>query len=428
MSDQEPRERCIAQTKKGERCKNLAREGSQYCHVHRAEAAAAEPAAPDAAAPVSDPSVPDATIPVEEELTDQERRRQLMDELDKMMARIQALSPDYVPPAFSPERLIALLNRSLERLPPALRLGILERLRGSINEDLLDVETWKGMWYMVNYTLEYQGDMLKRRISGDYETDEWGLDWEFLEAIRPFLDFMYGVYWRVETTGIENIPDYDRALLVSNHSGQIPWDGAVIMTAVLNEHPAQRLVRNLYEGWLATLPFVSSTLVKMGQAYASVENGTRLLEQDELVGVFPEGYKGSGKLFRNRYKLARFGRGDFVDMAVNSGSPIIPVSVVGAEETYVTLAQLPTLPRITGIPYFPISMRFPWFGLLGTIPLPTKWYIDFGEPISTEGWGSEIAVDAVAGARRRSQLADEVRNTVQGMVKDRLAQRRAVFY
>jgi 1-acyl-sn-glycerol-3-phosphate acyltransferase len=418
MSEQEPRERCIAQTTKGARCKNFAREGSEYCHVHQPAHADAASATRTAGADAGE------AIPVEEELTERERRQQLMDELDKMMDRVRAISPDYVAPAFSPERLIALLNRNLDKLPPALRLGILERLRGSINEDLLDAETWKGMWYMVNYTLEYQGDMLKRRLTGDYETDEWGLDWEFLEAVRPFLDFMYNVYWRVETTGIENIPDYDRALLVSNHSGQIPWDGAVIMTAVLNEHPAQRLVRNLYEGWLPTLPFVSATLVKMGQAYASVENGTRLLEQDELVGVFPEGYKGAGKLFRNRYKLARFGRGDFVDMAVNSGSPIIPVSVVGAEETYVTLAQLPTLPRITGIPYFPVSMRFPWLGPFGAIPLPTKWYIDFGEPISTSDWGKETAGDPA----RKSQLGDQVRDMVQEMVKARLVQRRAVFF
>jgi 1-acyl-sn-glycerol-3-phosphate acyltransferase len=430
MSDQEPRQRCIALTTKGARCKNLAREQSQYCHLHEAAAAAgaevdaAEADVAEAAGVEADAAAADESIPVEEELTERERRQQLMDELDKLIARVRDLSPDYAPPAFSPERLIALLSQSLDKLPPALRLGILERLRGSINEDLLDAETWKGMWYMVNYTLEYQGDMLKRRITGDYETDEWGLDWEFLEAVRPFLDFMYNVYWRVETTGIENIPDYDRALLVSNHSGQIPWDGAVIMTAVLNEHPAQRLVRNLYGGWLPTLPFLSSILVKMGQAVASVENGTRLLEQDELVGVFPEGYKGSGKLFRNRYKLARFGRGDFVDMALNSGSPIIPVSVVGAEETYVTLAQLPTLPRFTGIPYFPVSMRFPWLGLLGTIPLPTKWYIDFGEPIATSDWESEIAADPA----RKSRLGDGVRDTVQEMVNARLAQRRAVFY
>jgi 1-acyl-sn-glycerol-3-phosphate acyltransferase len=280
------------------------------------------------------------------------------------------------------------------------------------------------MWYMVNYTLEYQGDILKRRLKGDYETDEWGLDWEFLEAVRPFLDFMYKMYWRVETSGIGFIPDYERALLVCNHSGQLPWDGAMVMTAILNEHPAQRLVRNLYANWFPTLPFLSATLVKMGQALGSVENGTRLLEQDELVGVFPEGYKGVGKLFKDRYRLARFGRGGFAKMAISTGAPLIPVSIVGAEETYVSVAKSSTLARLTGFPYFPISLRFPWFGLLGIVPYPTKWYIDFGEPIPVDEYDPEEANNLVL----VSKLTDQMRNVVQDMVNDRLSNRRSVFY
>jgi 1-acyl-sn-glycerol-3-phosphate acyltransferase len=276
---------------------------------------------------------------------------------------------------------------------------------------------------MVNYTLEYQGDILKRRLSGDYETDEWGLDWEFLEAVRPFFDFLYKIYWRVQTTGIEHIPDYDRALLVSNHSGQLPWDGSMVMTAVLNEHPAQRLVRNLYANWFPTLPFLSAMFVKMGQAMASVENGTRLLEQEELVGVFPEGYKGVGKLYKDRYKLARFGRGGFVKMALKTQAPIIPVAVVGAEETYIAVAQSNLMSRLTGFPYFPISLRFPWLGLLGVVPLPSKWYIDFGEPIPMDSYEPDAAENLVV----VSQLTDQVRNVVQEMIHDRLNQRRSVF-
>jgi 1-acyl-sn-glycerol-3-phosphate acyltransferase len=347
-----------------------------------------------------------------------------MVELDDLINRVQAISPEYSPPPFSPEKMIDLMDEQGKDVDPSFLLALLKRLRGSINEDILDVETWKGAWYMVNYTIEYQSDMVKRRLKGDYETDEWGLDWEFIEAVRPFLDFMYKLYWRVETTGIEHIPDYERALLVCNHSGQLPWDGAMIMTALLNEHPAQRLVRNLYANWFPTLPFMSAILVKMGQALGSIENGTRLLEQDELVGVFPEGYKGVGKLFRKRYQLARFGRGGFVKMALKTQAPIIPVSVVGAEETYISLGKSSTLARLTGFPYFPISLRFPWLGLLGVVPFPTKWYIDFGQPIPMDDYGPDAATNPAL----VSQLTDSVRNVVQEMVNDRLERRRAIFY
>jgi 1-acyl-sn-glycerol-3-phosphate acyltransferase len=197
----------------------------------------------------------------------------------------------------------------------------------------------------------------------------------------------------------------------------------MVMMAVLNEHPAQRLVRNLYANWFPTLPFLSAMFVKMGQAMASVENGTRLLEQEELVGVFPEGYKGVGKLYKDRYKLARFGRGGFVKMALKTQAPMIPVSVVGAEETYIAVAQSSLMARLTGFPYFPISLRFPWLGLLGVIPLPSKWYIDFGEPIPMDSYEPDAAENLVV----VSQLTDQVRNTVQEMIYDRLRERRSVF-
>ncbi|MGQ9490722.1 MAG: lysophospholipid acyltransferase family protein [Anaerolineae bacterium] len=249
------------------------------------------------------------------------------------------------------------------------------------------------MWYILNYSLQQQTDFIKRRMTGEYETDDWGLDMEFLNLVQPFLTFMYKRYWRVQTTGIENIPETARALLVANHSGQLPWDGAMVGTAVWLEHPAQRLVRTLYATWFPTLPFFSAMFTKLGQAVATVDNGIRLLEEDQLVAVFPEGYTGVGKLFRERYRLARFGRGGFVRMALRTSAPMIPVSVVGAEETYISLYKSPTLARLIGFPYFPISPTFPWCGLLGFVPLPTKWYIDFGEPVPTEHYGPDAAND-----------------------------------
>ncbi len=412
MSDEENIVRCEALTKAATRCKNKAEPGSVTCRVHRSSALKL------------DTQRPSQERFEERDLSDRELRERLMAELDDLIIRVQGISPEYSPPPFSPEKMVDLLDEHEEDVDSSFRLALLKRLRGSINEDILDIETWKGAWYMVNYTIEYQGDIVKRRLKGDYETDAWGLDWEFIEAVRPFLDFMYKFYWRVETTGIEHISDYERALLVANHSGQFPWDGAMLMTALLNEHPAQRLVRNLYSNSLPTLPFVSSILVKMGQALDSVENGVKLLEQEELVGVFPEGYNGVGKLFRNRYKLSRFGRDGFVKMALQAQAPIIPVSIVGAEETYITLGRSSFLSRLTGLPYFPISLRFPWLGLLGVVPLPTKWYIDIGQPITIDDFGPDAAVNPAL----LSQLTDKIRNVIQVMVNNRLEQRRAIFF
>ena len=378
----------------------------------------------DSAAKQTTPSAENGrTIPVEEELSDEELREQLAAELDGLIERFQELTPDYTPPPFSPQGLVALLEKSLKYISPRLRLEILEELRASLTEDVFDLATWRGLWYVMNYSLKYQADIFKRHLTGDYETDEWGLDWELLDTIRPFTDFLFNYYWRVEVTGIEHIPNNSRALIVSNHSGQLPFDGAMIGTAILNQHPSQRLIRNLYASWFPTLPFVSVLLERMGQVMANVDNGTRLLEQDELVGVYPEGYKGVGKLYKDRYKLARFGRGGFVKMALNTGSPIIPTAVVGAEETYVALAKSSLLAKLTGFPYFPLSLRFPWFGLFGVVPFPTKWYIDFSQPIPMDVYGPNAANNLIL----VSQLTNQTRNIVQSMINERLAQRRSVF-
>jgi 1-acyl-sn-glycerol-3-phosphate acyltransferase len=307
---------------------------------------------------------------------------------------------------------------------PKFALGIINQLRSGIAKDLMDLDTWRGIWYVVNYSIQSQKDLISRRVSGEYETDEWGYDPEVVAAVLPFFQFLYRTYWRVSVTGIENIPDQGRALLVSNHSGELPFDGSMVGLAVLNEHPEKRLVRTLYADWFPTLPVVSSLFVKMGQTFASEENGIRLLEQEELVAVYPEGYKGVGKLFKDRYHLARFGRGGFIRTAFRVGAPVIPVSVVGAEETYITLGRSDALARLLGIPYFPVSPTFPWLGLLGLIPLPTKWFIDFGEPLPMNNYDS----DAWENPLLISQLTDQIRNIIQNMVYARLAERKSVLF
>ena len=409
MSDKTTRTRCKGLTQSGKKCRRYALPGSEYCRDHG-------PA--EEGPPSEEPSAEMAEPELDQDL------KRLAAELDNLIERVRTLTPGYTPPPFSPQRLLALIERNLEKLSPELRLGILERLKKAIGEDMFDVDTWKGIWTMLNYSLEYQGDLLKRRWTGEYETDEWGLDWEFLETVRPFFEFLYKTYWRVQTNGMENVPEEGRALLVANHSGQLPWDGAMVGTAIYLEHPTKRLVRSLYAAWFPALPFLSSTLVKLGQVLATEENAIRLLEQDNLVAVFPEGYKGVGKLFKDRYRLARFGRGGFVRMALQAQAPIIPVAVVGAEETYVSLAKSSLMAKVTGMPYFPISPTFPWLGLLGFIPLPTKWYIDFGEPIPMDGYepGAENNLVLV------SQLTDQVRNIIQQMLCARLTQRRSIFF
>jgi 1-acyl-sn-glycerol-3-phosphate acyltransferase len=398
--------RCAAITRSGNPCKNFAQADSRYCRIHKEDATT-----------INSSHSKDQNAEIDLSL-----QRQLLEELERLNKRLESVKLDgkfvlYPNDDISKER-------DYKKIASEIIQEIIERIQNLIGEDILDIDTWKGLWYMINYSIEYQADLVRRRVSGEYETDDWGLDWEFLNTIRPLFEFMYSKYWRIETTGIENIPDDGKGLLVSNHSGQLPWDAAMIGIAVLMEHPSERLVRSLYGTWFPKLPFISDILVKTGQVLATEENGTRLLKQGELVAVFPEGYKGIGKLYKDRYRLARFGRGGFIKMALKSKAPIIPVSVVGAEETYIALSQVPIFEKITGFPFFPISPTWPWLGPLGFVPLPTKWYIDFGEVISFEDYeeGSENNLVLV------SQLTNQVRNIVQEMVFSRLSSRKSVFY
>ncbi len=445
MSDQPTRILCAALTASGQPCKKYAQPGSVYCSVHRLQSENESTPEPAFASDVpgnghgspDEISSPEQVSELEyetgystaetteaEQKNEAEMRAELSAKLDELIERVQKITPGYKAPPFSPSRLLELIEENFAKLTPEMSLGILNKLRSSLNGDLFDIDTWKGIWYMLNYSMDYGSEILKRRLSGEYEIDEWGLDQEYLDAVMPFFEFLYTKYWRVETSGLENIPESGRALLVSNHSGQLPWDGAMIALAIKKEHPSQRLVRSLYATWFNTLPFFSQMLIKCGQVLATEDNGVRLLENDELVAVFPEGYKGVGKLYKERYRLARFGRGGFVKMALKTQAPIIPVAVVGAEETYISLAKVPSIARLIHFPYFPISTTFPWFGLLGFVPLPTKWTIDFGEPIMMDGYeaGSDANLVLV------SQLTDQVRNVVQSMILTRLGERRSVFF
>jgi 1-acyl-sn-glycerol-3-phosphate acyltransferase len=262
-----------------------------------------------------------------------------------------------------------------------------------------------------------------RRLEGDYPEDEWGFDEQFAELVEPFFGFLYDHWWRVKVEGIERVPAHGRVLLASNHAGILPWDGTMISMALLREHPLPRHPRFLVLNWAFDLPWVSVFMRKVGGVVASPYNALRLLEQDQLVVVFPEGVKGTGKPFGERYRVQRFGRGGFVEVALRAGAPIVPVAVVGSEEIYPKLADIPPLARLIGAPFFPVTPTFPWLGPLGAIPLPSKWRIEFCAPIDTTAYGPEAAGDRA----QVLELTERVRDAVQQALYVNLVRRGPTF-
>ena len=263
---------------------------------------------------------------------------------------------------------------------------------------------------------------LRRRVTGDYEVDEYGFDPEVTQrfvmtALRPIAQ----KWFRVEVRGADNIPAHGGALIVSNHSGTIPMDG--LMTMVSVHDTTGRHLRPLGADLVFRLPLVSSMARRSGATLACNEDAERMLAGGELVGVWPEGFKGIGKPYGERYKLQRFGRGGFVSAALRTGVPIIPLSVVGAEEIYPLVGNVPALARLLGVPYIPITPFFPLLGPLGLVPLPSKWLIEFGEPIRTDDYDAGAADDPML----VFNVTDQVRETIQSTLYSLLMQRQSVF-
>ena len=263
---------------------------------------------------------------------------------------------------------------------------------------------------------------LRRRLTGDFTVDEYGFDREVTQqllvtALRPIARR----WFRVEVRGAENLPTEGGALVVSNHSGTVPVDG--LMTAVSIHDHTGRFLRPLGADLVFKLPIVGDLARKGGATLACNEDAERMLSGGELVGVWPEGFKGIGKPFSERYKLQRFGRGGFVSAAIRAGVPIIPTSVVGAEEIYPLVGNIPSLARLLGIPYLPITPLFPWLGPLGLIPLPSKWLIEFGEPIRTDEYDEGAADDPML----VFNVTDQVRESIQQTLYTLLMQRKSVF-
>ncbi len=337
--------------------------------------------------------------------------RELEARLDTMIRR-NTREPSDVPPSIG-ENLGTVAREVVDRLPPLERPGsddgsVVDAARELISSD---------------YYLRQWGRLGMRHRSE--EVDDFGLDPTYEQRIRPFQDFLYKQYFRTETQGIDNVPDTGRAVIVSNHSGTLPLDGMMLRTALRLEHRAERELRWLAEDFIYYLPFVGAFMNRIGAVRACQENAERLLTRKEaLVAVFPEGVKGIGKLYRERYRLQRFGRGGFIRLCLRTGTPLLPCAIVGAEEANPMFYRVESVAKAFGLPYIPITATFPWLGPAGLLPAPTKWKIRFGEKLDFAEYGPDAAEDDVLVGR----LADRVRASIQEVLDETTRRRKSVWF
>ena len=316
--------------------------------------------------------------------------------------------------------LVETLQRAIDGLSPATfapiaefaadPLGSLATLAGRLGVE------WP-------WSVEETVAFARSRLTGDYAVDEFGFDPEFTRLIfLPLLRPLVQTWFRVEVRGGENLPATGPALLVSNHAGTLPLDGMILHAVVHDE--IGRHVRMLGADLIFKTPFSHDLARKTGTTLACQEDAERLLAADQLVAVFPEGFKGLGKPYADRYRLQRFGRGGFVSAAVRAQVPLIPVSIVGSEEIYPLISTAPALARALGVPYFPVTPLFPWLGLLGLVPLPSKWVIEFGEAVTTD----ELPPGAADDPMVVFNITDQVRETIQQTLYAALMQRKSAFF
>jgi 1-acyl-sn-glycerol-3-phosphate acyltransferase len=258
---------------------------------------------------------------------------------------------------------------------------------------------------------------IRRRLTGDFEVDEFGFDPQLNEILVSAVEPLAEKWFRLEVRGAENIPAEGGALLVANHSGTVPLDG--VMTSYAVKRHSGRDLRPLGADLVFALPFVGQLARRTGATLACQQDAERLLTTGEIAGVWPEGFKGIGKPFAERYKLQRFGRGGFVSSALRAQVPIVPVSIVGAEEIYPLVGNVPSLARLLGLPYLPITPFFPLLGPLGLVPLPSKWIIEFGEPIRTDAYEPDAADDPMLLFNVTDQVRETIQQTLYALLVDR---------
>ena len=261
-------------------------------------------------------------------------------------------------------------------------------------------------------------------LSSNGAIDEFGFDPEFTtHLLLPMLRPLYRSWFRIDVEGVEHVPSTGAGLVVSNHAGAIAVDAVMTQVAIHDALPTPRYLRMLAADLVFKVPVLSDVASRAGHVRASVPAAETLLSRGELVGVWPEGFKGIGKPFHKRYQLQRFGRGGFISVALRTGAPLIPTAVIGSEEIYPIIGDAKGLARLLDLPYFPITPSFPWLGPLGLIPLPSKWLIRFGEPIHTEEFGPDSADDPEV----VFALADLMRDRIQQMLISMLLHRTDVF-
>jgi len=256
-----------------------------------------------------------------------------------------------------------------------------------------------------------------------HDVDEFGMDRLFVNDLGPILDFFYKHYFRVDCSGIENIPASGPAILVANHGGWLPMDAIMLSYAVARYVEQDIQPRPLLEDRFFYFPYLGTILNRYGAVRACQENAQRLLADGKIIIAFPEGEKGSSKHFRARGKVQRFGRGGVIRLAMATGAPVLPVTILGPEETYPTLGRVSLLKRSFGVAQMPISPLFPWLGPLGLAPLPTKWQIRFGPP-------QEIpTVDDMSRADRVQirKLNERLRQHIQAELSEMYEERKGVF-
>jgi 1-acyl-sn-glycerol-3-phosphate acyltransferase len=268
-------------------------------------------------------------------------------------------------------------------------------------------------------------EFVRRRAAGEFEVDqETGFDVELnSRVLMPAARALYRGWFKVQMRGLQHVPSTGAALVVANHSGVLPLDAVMLQVGLLDEHPAGRNLRMLGADLVYSMPLLGRVARASGHVAAHPAEAERLLAAGELVGVFPEGFKGIGKPFSERYQLQRFGRGGFARTALRTGVPMVPVAIVGAEEIYPMVADWSELAATLKLPYFPITPLFPWFGPLGVVPLPSKWMIEFCDPVPTDAFAPDQCDDAevIAG------LADKVKDTIATKIDELLAERGPAF-
>lgn len=270
-------------------------------------------------------------------------------------------------------------------------------------------------------------EFARRRLAQEYEVDQFGFDPDLNSAVlMPAALALYRNWFRVQARGLQHIPDAGPALIVANHSGVLPLDAIMLQAGVFAEHPASRNLRLLSADLVYGLPGLASLARRSGHTRADPAEALQLLAAGELVGVFPEGFKGIGKPFSERYRLQRFGRGGFARTALQAGVPVIPCAIVGAEEIYPMIGNSEPLARALRLPYFPLTPLFPWLGLVGAVPLPSNWLIEFCEPLTVReptGSGPTAEPDDAAVA----DLADQVRDIIQAKLDLLVVERGPAF-